>query len=805
METIPESLNGELPPLPSGSSHGSRGHTYNHNGHNQNLHVPKRSNTFTASTSTSQTKHQRYAGAESQTQERPSSSLSRSFTSPLSSPSPSDSGSRMIGGGKSTQRVREWVKRSNSSRESKTKTSGRSSSNSGHQTLEIIHLGGGRVEHESNSHVHSSSLSSNFLAPTSQQTRASVANSIDSRVTQWSDLYHDPPESLTVITKPATATGKPPRPVSPELHERPQLRELGLGGIGSGYNGGRDHEVEGQGHQSRHRHTKSDGSIHPAPLRVPSNSSSSSFSADKKEGQGGAAVATRPEETWKPQGLTRSNSKWKPLPVPPPPGAPGSVTPLVSDGGRRAEDNINMTGAIGVSPLTSSVESESEFGEREDTPPRERQQGAPHIVNVMVQRSGSRSRTRDMPLSPPTTSSSNDVSLGIGYAVGLGVLSPPLTPPQMEAAESGSGGIRESIWPVPPSYSLSLSQSGQFSANAPSRSATAPPPEKQRQHQQKPSTSSSLASSASASALASSQSAPPTHVIPKRSDSLSYSRSTRRPPQQHAPQLSKSSSSSSLRGSTEKTGPGHSAFTDFDLATATTTTATAAPTPPLQQHKLQTPTVTPPTPIVQVPLPRGTTPTPTPTTPIWSPRNYLSSRELLWLHRNYRGITSFMAAWGLSKGLTDEAEREEGLGIMRALIAAEVSSSSSSSSARIETAPGQPEDEDGDEHRDGGEKKGGGGGGDNSWLDFSPGPGPGAAERNINMKADVDVDGKGNEKENEGRASPNGANGYAALKGQGVRMKPRGAGGDASKEGRHGTWRKVVDGNVEDEEGSDFF
>lgn len=116
METIPESLNGELPPLPSGSSHGSRGHTYNHNGHNQNLHVPKRSNTFTASTSTSQTKHQRYAGAESQTQERPSSSLSRSFTSPLSSPSPSDSGSRMIGGGKSTQRVREWVKRSNSSR-----------------------------------------------------------------------------------------------------------------------------------------------------------------------------------------------------------------------------------------------------------------------------------------------------------------------------------------------------------------------------------------------------------------------------------------------------------------------------------------------------------------------------------------------------------------------------------------------------------------------------------------------------------------------------------------------------------------
>lgn len=113
METIPESLNGKLPPRPSGSSHGSRGHAYI-----PNLHVPKRSNTFSSSTSTSRYNHQRHAAAE---QERPSSALSRSF-SPLSPPSPSgssssSSSSRMMGGGKSTQRVKEWViKRSNSTR-----------------------------------------------------------------------------------------------------------------------------------------------------------------------------------------------------------------------------------------------------------------------------------------------------------------------------------------------------------------------------------------------------------------------------------------------------------------------------------------------------------------------------------------------------------------------------------------------------------------------------------------------------------------------------------------------------------------
>ncbi|KAK1779903.1 hypothetical protein QBC45DRAFT_391996 [Copromyces sp. CBS 386.78] len=819
METIPESLNGELPPLPkSGPSHGSsRGHTYNNNNnnnnnhhHGQNLHVPKRSNTYTVSTSSAfQNKHQqRYAGAESQSQQQqqqqPPSSLNRSLSSPLSPLSDSSGlGSRMVGGGKSTQSVREWMKRSNSSRTESKSKAGRSSSNSGHQTLEIIHLGGGRLE--SNGHVHSSSLSSNFLAPTSQQsqTGTSRANSIDSRVTQWSDLYHDPPESLTVITKPAIATGKPSRPVSPELHQRPLLRDLGSEGGSGGH---------GEGYQSQHRHTKSDGSVHPAPLRVPSNSSSSS-SLNKKDG--GAAV-TKPEETWKPQGqgLTRSNSKWKPLPVPPPPGAPGGITPLVDGGsGRRTdEDNINMTGAIGISPLTS-VESESEFGEREDTP--RQQQG------YAVQQSESKARKP----SPHT-----DASLGIGYAVGLGVLSPPLTPPEREhyereAVEPGSAtttctyGIRETMWPVPPS--------SQQPAGYPLRSATAPP-EKQRQHQyehqhqhhqQKPSTSSSLAS---ASTLASSQSVP-THVIPKRSDSLSYSRS-----RQHRPQIStstSSSSSSSSSRSTDKTSPSGTwrdrdqqatTATRAEAITITSTAAAAAAVAQIQvqlpqpQH-LQTPTVTPPTPIVQVQVPTPTTatvPTPTPTTPTWSPRAYLSSQEMIWLHANYRGITAFMAAWGLQNGLSDEWEREEALGIMRELMAAEHKSNgeektSSSAAAKIKSGPFAGPFE---AHVDDGK----------SWLDFEHEASPGRAgacgpvpgeKRNMNTKGDnVNVkeieSEKEKDKEKKGRVNGGALGYYAALKGQGVqRVKPGRSGGQGDA-----CARRIACDNAEEEhdEGSDF-
>lgn len=80
--------------------------------------------------------------------------------------------------------------------------------------------------------------------------------------------------------------------------------------------------------------------------------------------------------------------------------------------------------------------------------------------------------------------------------------------------------------------------------------------------------------------------------------------------------------------------------------------------------------------------------------------------------------------------------------------------------------------------------------GDSSWLDFSPGPGD-----KRNTKTD---DMKENGKEKETEAGQKGVNGYAALKGQGVRMKPR-AHGDKETHGRK------VFGNDNEEEGSDFF
>ncbi|KAI0138632.1 hypothetical protein F4776DRAFT_670508 [Hypoxylon sp. NC0597] len=48
----------------------------------------------------------------------------------------------------------------------------------------------------------------------------------------------------------------------------------------------------------------------------------------------------------------------------------------------------------------------------------------------------------------------------------------------------------------------------------------------------------------------------------------------------------------------------------------------------------------------------------------------LTSEQILWLHRNYRGEATFLKAWGLH--ITRDADRERGLEIMRELIAAEV-------------------------------------------------------------------------------------------------------------------------------------
>ncbi|KAI1487237.1 hypothetical protein F5X96DRAFT_163899 [Biscogniauxia mediterranea] len=67
------------------------------------------------------------------------------------------------------------------------------------------------------------------------------------------------------------------------------------------------------------------------------------------------------------------------------------------------------------------------------------------------------------------------------------------------------------------------------------------------------------------------------------------------------------------------------------------------------------------------PHPSQPAPPPPPPPPVKPPR--LTPRERLWLHRNYRGEATFLRAWGLH--ITSEEEREEGLAILRELMAAE--------------------------------------------------------------------------------------------------------------------------------------
>lgn len=103
---------------------------------------------------------------------------------------------------------------------------------------------------------------------------------------------------------------------------------------------------------------------------------------------------------------------------------------------------------------------------------------------------------------------------------------------------------------------------------------------------------------------------------------------------------------------------------------------------------------------------------------------------MLWLHRNYRGITPFFSAWGLHKGLSDDAEREEGLGIMRELISAELAEVNHSTAKVAHGSGPQADNEDKDDEDDGKKLKGGE---DKSWLDFEASPGPGRGEK----RADV--------------------------------------------------------------------
>ncbi|KAK4146105.1 uncharacterized protein C8A04DRAFT_26273 [Dichotomopilus funicola] len=91
-------------------------------------------------------------------------------------------------------RMREWIKRSSSTRTAR--TSGLSTSDS--MKAQIKHLAGGRLEEEEEEEeereAEGSTRNTTVLAPMPKRAQKSRASSMDSRVTQWLDFYTGPPE-----------------------------------------------------------------------------------------------------------------------------------------------------------------------------------------------------------------------------------------------------------------------------------------------------------------------------------------------------------------------------------------------------------------------------------------------------------------------------------------------------------------------------------------------------------------------------------------------------------------------------------
>ncbi|KAK4038843.1 hypothetical protein C8A01DRAFT_17080 [Parachaetomium inaequale] len=159
---------------------------------------------------------------------------------------------------KTSFRVREWVKRSNSTRTT-TATTGMSAS--GSLKAHIKHLGGGRLDEVE---VEGTANNTTLLAPVPKRALRSRASSIESRATQWLDFYTGSPDA----SKPQGQPLPKPRPSD----EQPSQRQR----------------------------AGSNADLRPAPLRVPSS---------ERAGSAGSPTPTPP-----PKPLTRKNSKWKPLP-----------------------------------------------------------------------------------------------------------------------------------------------------------------------------------------------------------------------------------------------------------------------------------------------------------------------------------------------------------------------------------------------------------------------------------------------------------------------------------------------------------
>ncbi|AEO55803.1 hypothetical protein MYCTH_2299997 [Thermothelomyces thermophilus ATCC 42464] len=179
-------------------------------------------------------------------------------------------------GRKTSFRVREWAKRSNSSRTAPSTGTSASESLKSH----IKHLGGGRLEQVE---VRGTANNTTLLAPFPKRGLRSRTSSIDSRVTQWVDFYPSSSESSNSQSKPQADDddGKRPDDEQPGQQQRQQERQQERR---------RERQWERAG---------SNSDLRPAPLRIPSS-----------ERRGGASADTPPSKP-----LERKDSKWKPLPI----------------------------------------------------------------------------------------------------------------------------------------------------------------------------------------------------------------------------------------------------------------------------------------------------------------------------------------------------------------------------------------------------------------------------------------------------------------------------------------------------------
>ncbi|KAK4139528.1 uncharacterized protein C8A04DRAFT_15768 [Dichotomopilus funicola] len=181
-------------------------------------------------------------------------------------------------GRKPSSRVREWVKRSNTSGT----MAATKSTASEPPKPKIRHLGGGRLDVV---RAQGPANNTTLLAPAPKRTLRSRASSIESRATQWLDFYTESPEGSRKASTP---------PPMPNLSRSPETPP-----------------------NSGHRRAESHSDLRPAPLRVPSSEGRPSPDELPTPPKPKPSPAAAEPAASKP--LTRQNSKWKPLPTLPGP------------------------------------------------------------------------------------------------------------------------------------------------------------------------------------------------------------------------------------------------------------------------------------------------------------------------------------------------------------------------------------------------------------------------------------------------------------------------------------------------------